>query len=103
MKAIKRQQQKLCITFHPKRKQATATPLYQQTSEDITGDIKNELNQVTADQLYVKLYPNDNKYDSMFPGGVYYRTLEDEDEEVKAKRSEIRKRVAEIVKDACCI
>jgi hypothetical protein len=39
----------------------------------------------------------------MFPGGVYYRTLEDEDEEVKAKRSEIRKRVAEIVKDACCI
>ena len=69
------------------------------SSEDITGDIKNELNQVTADQLYVKLYPNDNKYDSMFPGGVYYRTLEDEDEEVKAKRSEIRKRVAEIVKD----
>ena len=70
------------------------------SSEDITGDIKNELNQVTADQLYVKFYPNDTKYVSMFPGGVYYRTLEDEDEEVKAKRSEIRKRVAEIVKDA---
>jgi hypothetical protein len=62
--------------------------------------IKDELDQVHQDQLYVKFYPNDTKYVSLFPDGVYYKASEStESEEVKAKRAEIRKRISEIVKE----
>jgi hypothetical protein len=58
--------------------------------------LKDELNHVHKDQLYVKYYPNDTKYVSLFPDGVYYKTLETENEEVIAKRAEIRRRISEL-------
>ena len=61
--------------------------------------VELDLKQVILDQLYVKHYPNDTKYVSLFPDGVYYKTLVNEDEEVITKRAEIRKRIAEIVSD----
>mmetsp|Transcript_15776 Transcript_15776/g.22535 ORF Transcript_15776/g.22535 Transcript_15776/m.22535 type:complete len:368 (-) Transcript_15776:1229-2332(-) len=61
--------------------------------------VEVDLKQVILDQLYVKHYPNDTKYVSLFPNGVYYKTLVNEDEEVITKRAEIRKRIAEIVSD----
>jgi hypothetical protein len=58
--------------------------------------LKDELSHVHQDQLYVKYYPNDTKYVSLFPDGVYYKTLETENEEVIAKRAEIRRRISEL-------